>query len=209
MNEETALVAEGPSAARLVLLGAPGSGKGTQASRLAARVGIAHVGTGDLMRARAEVGDEVGTAARPYLERGDLAPDSLVTAALAPALAAVAAHGFVLDGFPRNVAQAAGLTALLERLHAPLDAAIHLGVPDTVLRRRLAIRAETSGRSDDTAEVRHRRLDLGQRRLQPVLAYYHDAGILVRVDGDRPVGAVTKDILAALTAGTGPHSPFK
>lgn len=93
MNEEAALVAEGPSAARLVLLGAPGSGKGTQASRLAARVGIAHVGTGDLMRARVEVGDEVGRAARPYLERGDLAPDSLVTAALEPPLAAVAAHG--------------------------------------------------------------------------------------------------------------------
>lgn len=184
---------------RIVLLGAPGSGKGTQGSILAARLGVRHVASGELLRehvaARSELGQEVAAS----LARGDLVPDDTVLGIVCDAAAAAAAEGgYILDGFPRTRAQAERAYALAQELGIAPDAAVYLALDDAVARQRLAGRAD-AGRNDDadTGVIEHR-LEVFHANMQPILDFYAGLGILLTVDAAQPVDAVTEAILAAL-----------
>jgi adenylate kinase len=178
----------------IVLLGPPGSGKGTQGIRLAERLGVRHVSTGQLLRAEVEARTELGRRAASYLDRGELVPDDVILAALRPALAdARAAGGYVLDGFPRSRAQA--------ELLPDDDLAIHLDLDDDEARQRLADRGE--GRSDDAdPEVIGRRLRVYHDDEPALLALYRDRGRLVTVDAGRPADEVARAIDAAVGGST-------
>ena len=184
---------------RLVLLGPPGSGKGTQGPLLASALGVPHLSTGDLLRREVEHGTELGRRVGELIDRGELVPDELMIAVVAAALGDAADGGYVLDGFPRTVAQA----ETLERgsqLPAP-DAVVHLVVPDAAVRERLAGRAADEGRADDAdPDVIARRLRVYHDETEPLVAHYRDEGILVTVDGDAAPDEVTRRILAALQA---------
>jgi adenylate kinase len=179
----------------IVLLGPPGSGKGTQGTRLAERLGVPHVSTGDVMRAEAEAGTDQGRLIAPFLERGELVPDDLALPVLQRALAdARAAGGYVLDGFPRSRAQAD---------HLPGDdLAVHLALPDGEARRRLAARAE--GRADDAdPEVIDHRLRVYHADTAPLLDLYRSRGRLVTVDASRSTDEVAAAIADAIAAAEG------
>ena len=139
---------------RLLLLGGPGSGKGTQGARLAGRLEVEHVAAGDALRAEVKRGTEIGARAAAYIEAGELVPDEVVVDLMTPIVAAAAqAGGYILDGFPRNLAQAHVADDAWERRGIGLEAVVYLEVPEPELRRRLLARAEIEGRSDDTPEV--------------------------------------------------------
>jgi adenylate kinase len=179
---------------RIVLLGAPGSGKGTQGRVLAERLGVPYIGSGDLLRARAAAA-EPGSELAAVLDRGDLVGDDDALAAVRDALAAAeAAGGYVLDGFPRTAGQARDLEAV-----ASPDAVVYLALPDAVARRRLAGRA-AAGRSDDVAATVERRLDQFHRQIEPLLDFYGRRGVLITVDADQAPDAVTAAIVEALDA---------
>jgi adenylate kinase len=187
---------------RILILGPQGSGKGTQAKRLAASRGVAHVATGDILRAAVADGSELGRRVMPILERGDLVPDDLMIALIRERLEQE--QGFVLDGFPRTLPQAEALDAMLEEIGKPLHAALLLDVRDEAAIRRLAGRAEEEGRTDDSPEVIANRLRLYHELTEPVVERYRDAGILAEVDGEGAVDDVERSIAHALTAvGTG------
>jgi adenylate kinase len=180
---------------RLTLIGAPGSGKGTQADRIAGHLGVATVHVGALLREQAAAGTPLGTMAEPYLDRGDLVPDEVVTEMVLGRLAQPdCRRGSVLDGFPRNTAQAEALDQHLESRGTALDAACYLEVGEDELWRRLSGR----GRGDDTDQVIRHRLEVFMSRTRPLLRYYRGRGILIVVDAVGPVEDVTKRILAAL-----------
>ena len=143
---------------RLLLLAPPGAGKGTQGERLAAWSGARHIAAGDLLRAEARAGSQLGREIAAYQARGDLVPDQIVLDVLTPAVIQAAARGgYILDGFPRTLPQATAAAELAARLGVTLDAAVYLHAPEVVLTRRLLDRASQSGRSDDKADViRHR-----------------------------------------------------
>jgi len=187
---------------RLLLIGAPGAGKGTQAERLAARFGIAHISSGDLLRQHVRDQTSLGRTVKSYVDNGDLVPDAVVMAMLRkPVLAA--AGGYVLDGFPRTVEQAKASYAVVRPLGAEVQAAIHLDVPREELMRRLLARGR--GAEDAEAVVEHR-LRVYLERTVPLLEYYAGREWLFTVDGARPADAVHADIvhriqkLAAFTA---------
>ena len=188
---------------RLLLIGAPGAGKGTQAELLAARFGIAHISSGDLLRQHVREQTSLGQAVRSYLDGGDLVPDDLVMTMLRkPVLAA--ASGYVLDGFPRTVEQAKASYAVVAPLGAEVQAAIHLAVPREELIRRLLARGR--GSEDGEAVIEHR-LQVYEERTVPLLEYYAGREWMFTVDGARSPDAVHEDItariqkLAAMLAG--------
>ncbi|HXF98387.1 MAG TPA: adenylate kinase [Gaiellaceae bacterium] len=186
---------------RILLMGPQGSGKGTQAKRLARAHGIAHVATGDILRAAVAAGSELGRRVQPILERGDLVPDELMIALIRERLADE--DGFVLDGFPRTLEQAEALDAMLEEIGKPLDAVVLLDVSDEVALQRLLGRRELEGRADDTPEAIRRRLELYHQVTEPVLERYRARGCLVEVDGERPVeevAAALEGVLAGMGA---------
>ena len=159
---------------RLVLVGPPGSGKGTQGPALAAHLGVAHLSTGDLLRREVDAGTELGRRVAALIDRGELVPDELMIAVVAAALGDDTA-GYVLDGFPRT-----GGTPL-----PPPDAAVHLDVPDAVLLERLAGRAGAEGRADDAdPDVIERRLRVYHDETEPLVEHYRQRGALVTIDGD-------------------------
>jgi adenylate kinase len=175
---------------RLLLIGAPGAGKGTQAELLAARYGIAHISSGDLLRQHVRDQTPLGRTVKAYLDRGDLVPDDLVMTMLRkPVLAA--ASGYVLDGFPRTVEQAKASYEVVQPLGAEVQAAIHLAVPTEELVRRLLGRGR--GSEDDAAVVEHR-LQVYEERTVPLLDYYAGREWMFTVDGARPSDAVHEDI---------------
>lgn len=175
---------------RLLLIGAPGAGKGTQAERLAARFGIAHISSGDLLRQHVREQTSLGRIVKSYLDRGDLVPDRLVMDMLRkPVLAA--ASGYVLDGFPRTVEQAKASYAVVRTLGAEVQAAIHLDVPQDELMRRLLARGRGS---EDAESVVEHRLQVYQAQTVPLLDYYAGREWLFTVDGARPPDAVHADI---------------
>lgn len=175
---------------RLLLIGAPGAGKGTQAELLAARFGIAHISSGDLLRQHVRDQTSLGRTVKSYLDRGDLVPDGLVMAMLRePVLAA--ANGYVLDGFPRTVEQAKASYAVVRPLGAEVQAAIHLDVPRMELRRRLLARGR--GSEDVEAVIEHR-LRMYQEKTVPLLDYYAGREWMFTVDGARPAEIVHQDI---------------
>jgi adenylate kinase len=186
---------------RLILLGPPGAGKGTQALRLKERYKIPQLATGDMLRAAAEAGTPAGVSAKAIMDKGGLVPDETVVGIIAERIAEPhAAEGFILDGFPRTVRQAEALTNMLAAKNAGLDAVIELKVDDAVLLSRIAKRvSEThaSGgkvRADDTPEAFKVRLAAYHAQTAPVAAYYAQRGLLKTVDGMAPVDAVTRAI---------------
>lgn len=204
----------------IVLLGAPGAGKGTQAQKLVAEYGVAHISTGDLLRAAVKAASDLGLEAKKYMEAGELVPDRLVIDLVKERLADDdAQRGFILDGFPRNSAQAVSLDSELSAIDRKLDAALLIDVPDDVIVRRLSSRRtcrecgytagpETSTcpscggemyqRDDDKPETIQNRLDVYQKSTSPLVEYYRGQNILKCIDGDRDVDAVYADVKKCL-----------
>jgi adenylate kinase len=182
-----------------MLLGAPGSGKGTQGQRLARQLDVPHISSGDLLRAEVRTGTELGTTARGYLDRGRLVPDELVFDLVLPSvLAAAEAGGYLLDGFPRSVTQAIKADRLLADSGAELQRVVFLVAEADLLTGRLLERAAATGRSDDTAEVIADRLRVFEHETRPLVEHYRAQGLLREVPADQPVEAVTEAILHAL-----------
>jgi adenylate kinase len=184
---------------RVVLLGAPGSGKGTQGELLAQRLGVPHIASGELLREHVKAESELGRDVAERLAHGDLVSDDLVLAVVGDAIAkASESGGYILDGFPRTRAQAERAHELAESKGIDPDAAVYLALDDDVARRRLAGRA-AGGRIDDAdAEIIDHRLEVFHSNMRPILDFYDDRGILVTVDASAPVNEVTEAILAAL-----------
>jgi adenylate kinase len=184
---------------RIVLLGPPGAGKGTQAARVACRFGAPHIATGDIFRANVAEGSELGRAAQEYMDRGDLVPDDVVIAMVMERLADDdCASGFVLDGFPRTVNQAEALDRQLVDLGAPLHAVLCFEAAEEELLRRLAGRAAAQHRADDAEQTIRHRLEVFAIKTRPLIDYYAHRGLLVNVDAIGPIEAVTKRILDEL-----------
>ena len=184
---------------RLLLIGAPGAGKGTQATRIAEHFHVEHISSGDLLRAHVAQGTPVGRKAREYMEAGELVPDEVVLDMLRkPVTEAVAAGGYVLDGFPRTVEQAEAAYAVAKDLGVAVQVAVHLAVDTASLVERLVARGQESGRTDDTPEVIRRRLDVYQERTKPLLDYYAERERLIEVNGERPIDEVTWSVIVQL-----------
>jgi adenylate kinase len=181
---------------RIVLLGPPGAGKGTQAARVACRFDAPHVATGDIFRANVAEGTELGRAAQEYMDRGDLVPDDVVIAMVMERLAERDCQsGFVLDGFPRTVNQAEALDRQLVKVGTPLEAALSFDVTEEELLRRLAGRAAVQHRADDAEQTIRHRLEVFAIKTRPLIDYYAHRGLLVNVDAIGPIEVVTKRIL--------------
>lgn len=188
---------------RIVLLGPPGAGKGTQARRIVERYGIVQLSTGDMMRDAAETDSEFGLRAREVLKEGGLMPDEVVIGIISGRIdQADCAKGFILDGFPRTLPQAEALDELLSGKGQALDAVIELKADDTILVSRIADRrskaAEGHARTDDKVEVLERRLAVYHERTEPILPYYREKGMLRSVDGMAGVEQVWKEIEGVL-----------
>jgi adenylate kinase len=186
---------------RLILLGPPGAGKGTQAQRLVAKHGIVQLSTGDMLRAAVKAGTPVGTKVKDIMDRGELCPDELVVAIVGDRIEEPdARNGFILDGFPRTVAQAEALERLLHERHMELDGVVELKVDESALLRRIENRvAEMTARGeplrkDDNPEVLKTRLEAYRRQTAPLTHYYQDKGMLRLVDGMAPIDDVTAAI---------------
>jgi adenylate kinase len=185
---------------RLLLLAPPGAGKGTQGERLAVWSQARHIAAGDLLRAQAGAGSELGREIAACQARGDLVPDQIVLDVLTPVVIEAAAHGgYILDGFPRTLPQATAAAELAARLGVSLDGAVYLHAPDTVLIRRLLDRASQDGRPDDVADVIQHRLRVFATTTGPLVPYYKERGILITVDADQPPDSVTADIKTRLS----------
>jgi adenylate kinase len=187
------------SATRLLLLGPPGAGKGTQAERLVRSLGIPQISTGDMLRAAVNAGTDVGRRARSYMDRGDLVPDEVVIGVAEERVRQPdAAKGFILDGFPRTVAQAEALDAMLDRLGVKLERCVALQVQEDELVDRLTRRAGIEGRSDDNEETIRTRMAVYRQKTQPLIDYYAARGVLQEVDGEGTMDEVAVRIEEAL-----------
>lgn len=179
----------------IILFGAPGVGKGTQAEKLAERLDIPHISTGAIFRAAMDAKKELGLKVREYYDKGLLVPDELTTAIALEALCEpTCARGFILDGYPRNTGQAESLTAALNDQHKPIDRVIYLTAPEDEIVERMLKR----GRLDDTEEVIKRRLNVYQEETEPVLGYFRNMDLVTEINGFGQVEEVQERILAAL-----------
>jgi len=190
---------------RLILLGPPGAGKGTQAQRLVKKHGIVQLSTGDMLRAAVGAGTPIGRRAKDRMERGELCPDDLVVAIVADRIDQPdAKKGFILDGFPRTVPQAVALDRMLSAKGMQLDGVVELKVDANILRKRIANRvaeAKARGevlRSDDTPAVLRTRIDAYREQTAPLVDYYRSQGVLRSVNGMAPISEVAKAIDFAL-----------
>jgi adenylate kinase len=183
----------------VLLFGPQGSGKGTQAKRIAAEYGIPHVSTGDMFRAAIANQTALGKQVEPILASGELVPDELTVSLIRERLVEPDAEtGFILDGFPRNLAQAEALDALLAELDRPLTAALELLVSDEIAVERMRKRAADEGRADDTPEAIARRLEIYHRETSPLSEHYRATGRLVGIDGAGTIDEVWARIQDAL-----------
>jgi len=184
---------------RLVLLGAPGSGKGTQAARLKEHLQVPHISTGDLLRAEVAAGSKLGLEAKEIMARGELVSDAILLGMLEDRFSRDDTKGgFILDGYPRNLAQADALNALLERIGQPMDAAVQLDVPTELLVERIAGRAAAEGRADDSPESVRTRLKVYNDQTAPVVDFFRQRGKLSVVDGVGSLDEVFTRIVEAL-----------
>ncbi|MGN7726255.1 adenylate kinase [Luteimonas sp. 22616] len=185
---------------RLVLLGAPGSGKGTQAARLKEHLQVPHISTGDLLRAEVKAGSPLGLQAKEVMARGELVSDAILLGMLEDRFSrADTKGGFILDGYPRNLAQADALDALLGRIGQPMDYAVQLDVPVELLVERIAGRAAAEGRADDSPESVRTRLKVYDSQTAPVIEFYRAHGQLTVVDGVGSLDEVFTRIVEAIS----------
>ena len=189
---------------RLIIMGPPGAGKGTQAVALAARIGAAHISTGDIFRANVKEQTELGRTAQRFMDAGEYVPDEVTNEMVRERISRDDADSFILDGYPRTVAQVDTLDAMLEELGRPLDAVLALVVDSEELIARLLKRAETSGRADDTEEVIRHRQEVYTAETSPLLKIYGERGLLREVDGMGDVETVARRIDTALEAPPAP-----
>ena len=186
---------------RLIFLGAPGAGKGTQAQTLALHWHIPHISTGDILRGAMKERSPLGVKAQSYVDRGELVPDQLLLDIMEERLSQPDAQsGWILDGFPRNLNQAVFLDQLLQKLEQNSTRVVNLEVPDSVVVQRLLARAEKEGRTDDTEEVISRRLEVYRQETEPLINFYRDRQQLVSVNGDRSLEQVTSELQNLLAA---------
>ena len=186
---------------RLVLLGAPGSGKGTQATRLKEALEVPHISTGDLLRAAVAADTPLGRKAKEVMERGELVSDEIVLGMLEERLGqGDVGNGFILDGYPRNLVQANALDGLLSRLAQPVDLAVQLDVGAELLIQRIAGRAQAEGRADDNPESVRNRLRVYTDQTAPVIDFYRGQGKLVCVFGVGSMEEVSQRVLDAIKA---------
>ena len=205
---------------RLVLVGPPGAGKGTQAQFLAAHYSIPHISTGDIFRANLKENTALGQEAKTYMDAGQLVPDSVTNAMVKDRLTwEDAANGFLLDGFPRNVVQAEVLRAILAEKRTPLDAVLELSIPNELIIGRLSSRRTCRGcgapatpnasacsacggelyqREDDKAEVIAKRLDVYEEQTAPIIHFYRTEGLLITIDADGEIAEITERATTAL-----------
>jgi adenylate kinase len=204
---------------RLVLVGPPGAGKGTQATLLAEHFKIPHISTGDIFRANLKSGTELGLQAKSYMDKGELVPDSVTNAMVKDRLAT--ADGFLLDGFPRNVAQAEVLRAFLGERNKPLDAVVEFAINNGEVIKRLSSRRTCRGcgkvfpgelakcdscggelyqREDDQESVIARRLEVYAEQTAPIVSFYRQEGLLITVTATGAVSEITENVIRALTA---------
>ncbi len=205
---------------RLVLVGPPGAGKGTQAQFLAAHYSIPHISTGDIFRANLKENTALGQEAKTYMDAGQLVPDSVTNAMVKDRLTwEDAANGFLLDGFPRNVVQAEVLRAILAEKRTPLDAVLELSIPNDLIIGRLSSRRTCRGcgapatpdaaacsacggelyqREDDKAEVISKRLDVYEEQTAPIIHFYRTEGLLITIDADGEIAEITERATSAL-----------
>ena len=187
---------------RIVLLGPPGSGKGTQAALLVKQLGVPHISTGALLRDAAERGTDLGLQAKALSDKGNLVPDDVMAGMLEERLGHKdVSSGFILDGYPRNLAQAESLTTLLERLDQPVEEAILIDIEAHHILKRIAKRAQEEGRADDTEETVRNRLRVYAKQTAPVADYYAERGLLTRVLGDGGIDEIFQRIRSILTLG--------
>ena len=211
---------------KIIMLGAPGAGKGTQAKKIAAKYGIPHISTGDIFRANIKGGTELGMKAKSYMDQGQLVPDDVTIGMLLDRIAeADCKNGYVLDGFPRTIPQAESLTKALAERGEKVDYAINVDVPDENIINRMSGRraclgcgatyhikfnppvkegvCDTCGqelvlRDDDKPETVKKRLDVYHQQTQPLIDYYKNAEVLAEVDGTQPMDAVFQGIVEIL-----------
>ena len=187
---------------RIVLLGPPGSGKGTQAALLVKQLDVPHISTGALLRDAAKRGTVLGLQAKAISDRGDLVPDDVIAGMLEERLGRKdVSNGFILDGYPRNLAQAKSLTILLERLDQPVEEAILIDIKPHQIINRIAKRAQEEGRADDTEETVRNRLRVYAEQTAPVADYYAERGLLTRVLGDGSIDEIFQRIRSILSLG--------
>lgn len=182
----------------LVFLGPPGAGKGTQAARVAERLGLKKISTGDILREHVRRGTELGKKVAPIMARGDLVPDDLILAIIKEELKALPVARVLFDGFPRTLAQAQALDGLLREMGLEVDAAVLLDVPEDELVARLLKRAQEEGRADDNEATIRRRLEVYKKDTEPVIDYYARQGVLFRLQGVGPIEDITECILKTI-----------
>jgi adenylate kinase len=181
---------------RVLLIGAPGAGKGTQATEIAQRFGLTHISSGDLLRQHMADGTSIGRSVQEYVQRGDLVPDAIIMDMLyKPVVAASASGGYVLDGFPRTVDQAEAAYRVAGGLGVNVQLAVHIDVPDEELVRRMLARNRGN---DDSQDVIEHRLKVYEQKTVPLLEYYAQREKLVQVNGARPVSEVSWSIAVQL-----------
>lgn len=188
---------------RLVLLGAPGSGKGTQAAKLKEHLQVPHISTGDLLRAEVAAGTPLGREAKEIMARGDLVSDEILLGMLEERFSRPdTRNGFILDGYPRNLIQAAALDKLLQRIGQPMDFALQLDVDNELLIERIAGRAKAEGRDDDNPDSVRKRLQVYDQQTAPVIEFYRQHGQLTVVDGVGSLDEVFNRIIEAIAPAT-------
>lgn len=185
----------------LVIFGAPGSGKGTQSDILVEKYGFDHISTGDVLRAEIKAGTELGTTAKGYIDNGQLIPDALMIDILAATYDALPkAQGVIFDGFPRTIAQAEALKAMLAERNTAVHAMLELSVPDEMLMERLINRGKTSGRADDNEETITKRLKVYHEQTSPLIEWYDREGLRNAVQGYGALEEINAKLCAVIDA---------